>query len=404
MKCMKGATVLTLVFFMMATTSCFNPTEVKIGVIIPQEGSLAHYGYQIRSGIKMAEAEITELSSSGKLKKNYQLIFRDEDETNLESVRTAFNELKAEGCIAVIGPASSAGTLAVTDLANESEIILLSPSSSSPEINSEGGDWVFRNYPSDTLEAQKLATNIFGKMLIKKVLMVRAKNTFAEGITYEMLKFGRQGSKKIPNYVLKFDPDPAKAEAEWPGIVDKIVEENPQGIFMAAYTDELIPLIKEIRTREELKDLFLFTCSAFVWDDVIKALGKEAVERIIFTGYHWDPNDSKPEIQAFTEKFVKDYHYQPSYFAATGYDALYILVNAIDGINHSIPDEVQDQMNQLEYKSDILGPTDFSKRGDVTRIPDLYWMQDGVKIEMTEENIEEIKRWVLLNQESDEEE
>jgi branched-chain amino acid transport system substrate-binding protein len=399
---MKGAAVLTLVFLMMLTTSCFNPTEVKIGVIIPQEGSLAHYGYQISSGIKMAEAEIHALSEKGELKKTYELIFKDEDETNLESIRTAFNELKAEGVIAVIGPASSAGTLALTELANESEIILLSPSSSSPEINSEGGDWVFRNYPSDTLEAQKLATSVFGKMLIKKVLMVRANNTFAEGITYEMLKFGRQGSKKIPNYVLKFDPDPAKAEAEWPGIVDKIVEEKPQGIFMAAYTDELIPLIKEVRSREELKDLYLFTCSAFVWDDVIKALGKEAVENIIFTGYEWDPHENKPEIQAFSEKFRTDYHYEPSYFAATGYDALYILVNAIDGINHSIADEVQDQMNQLEYKSPILGPTDFSKRGDVTRIPDLYWMKDGVKVKITDEDLEQIKRTVLLNQPVDE--
>ncbi len=347
--------------------------------------------------------QVTQETGELKLNKKYTLIYRDEDETNLDSIRDAFNELKAEGCIAIIGPASSAGTLALTPLANESEIILLSPSSSSPEINSEGGDWVFRNYPSDTLEAQKLATSIFGKMLIKKVLMVRAKNTFAEGITYEMLKFGRQGSKKIPNYVIKFDADPAVAEAEWPSVVDKIVEENPQGIFMAAYTDELIGLIKEIRTREELKNLYMFTCSAFVWDDVIKSLGKDAVERIIFTGYHWDPTEAKPKIQAFSEKFFQDYHYQPSYFAATGYDAVHILVNAIDGINHSIADEVQDQMNQLEYKEGILGSTDFSKRGDVTRIPDLYWMKDGVKVAMVDEDIELIKRDVLLNQPGDEE-
>ena len=384
---------LTVAIAAITMVSCFNSTNVKIGVIIPQEGSLAEYGYQIRSGIQMAHSEIEGKHLAGELKKKYELIWEDENENDLEGVKKSFETLKKQGVTAIIGAASSAATMALTDLANEAEIVLLSPASSSPEINTTSGDFVFRNYPSDTLEAQQLANVIFQKCLIQSVLMVRAKNTFSEGITYEVLKFGRQNRNKIPNEVVKFDPDPSKVD--FVAVTDRIVNHNPNAIFMAAYSDELIPLIREIRTREELKNLYIFTCSAFVPADVIEALGKEAVEGIMFSAYPWDPNATDPRIQNFTKTFTENYHTTPGIFAATGYDALHVLVAAIDDTNHAISDEVKDQMYKMVFTNSILGELDFNKSGNVTRIPKIYKIQDGAKVELSTEDIERIKTDVL---------
>jgi branched-chain amino acid transport system substrate-binding protein len=387
-----------------ATTSCFNSSDVKIGVIIPQEGSLAEYGYQIRSGIQMAFAEIQAKQQSGELelRKNYTLIWEDENEKDIESIQASFNRLKDQGVTAIIGPASSAGVLALTDMANKAHIVLLSPSASSPEINTEAGNYVFRNYPSDTLEAQQLSNLIFSKCLMQRILMVRARNTFSEGITYEMLRFGRGSSKSIPNEVIKFDSDPKSVN--FAEVVDQIVAIAPQGIFMAAYTDELIDLIREINTRQELKELnsgeglYLFTCSAFVPVDVIEALGKESVEGLVFTSYEWDLHDpSKERLQAFSQKFQKDYHTVPGIFAGTGYDAVYILLQAIDSVNHNITDEVRDQMLKATFKDGIVGETDFNKTGNITRIPRSYIMQDGVAVALSDERIEAIRRNILTS-------
>jgi ABC-type branched-subunit amino acid transport system substrate-binding protein len=251
---------------------------------------------------------------------------------------------------------------------------------------------VYRNYPSDTLEAQALSTTIFQRCRMQKVLMVRARNTFSEGITYELLRFARQNSKSIPNRVVKFDPDPE--QVDWVQIVDDIVEVNPEGIFMAAYTDELVPLIREIRARPELERLYMFTCSAFVLNDVIKELGKELVEGIMFTGYPWDPAKNDPNIQAFTKKFTENYHTKPGIFAATGYDALYILVNSIDSVNHLITDEFTDHLNKTAFQG-ILGETDFNKSGNVTRIPQVYHVVNGVKTPLSAEEMDKIKTDIL---------
>lgn len=384
--------------------SCSKHGEVKIGVIVPWEGSnLANYGTQMEAGIQLALAEVQKAVESGLLKNRYTVIFENESE-DIEKVKASFESLKAKGVTAIIGAASSAATLALTPMANESKIVLLSPASSSPEINAGQTDYIFRNHPSDTLEAQKLSNVIFQKSKIQRCLMVRARNAYSEGITFELLRFARQNSQQLPESVIKFSSNPA--EVNWVEVVDKIVEVAPEASFLGAYNNELVPLIKEIRSRPELANMYVFTSSSFSPDEAVKELGSEAVEGIIFTGYQWDPRENKPAVQAFATKFESQFSQPPTIYAATGYDALWILVEAIEGVkNYRIRDEVRAAVNNNVFGSTqdekkghfvgLLGETDFNKRGDVTRIPLVYRMTSGRKVELTEEDMENIKRDIL---------
>ncbi len=385
--------------------SCFNTGEVKIGVIIPQEGSsLEEEGYQITSGIKLA---LDDLKKSGKLKKKYELIIKNEDRHDTQSVIRAFNELKDSGVTAIIGAASSASTLALAPLANESNIVLLSPASSSPEINEgeDSADNIFRNQPSDTLEAQALCNLIFQKCRMQKVLMVRSKTAYAEGITYSMLRFGRTARHEIPDEVVKFDVD--TANVDFVAVVDRIVTHTPDAVFLGGYTDELIPLISEIKKREELKNTFVFTSSALLPNRVVSALGPEnlalgpnGLEGVIYSTYHFEPQEGTPEEQAFARNFEENYHAKPDIYAANGYDAMIALAFAIDAADHWLHDAVRDELNKLVFDKEttfglILRETDFNKRGDVTRIPQIYRIVDGKATKLHNEDITEIRNYIL---------
>jgi len=385
--------------------SCFNTKDVKIGVIIPQEGSsLQEEGYQITSGIKQA---LDDLKQSGKLIKNYELIIKNEDRHDANSVIKAFNELKEAGVSAIIGAASSASTMALVPLANEAKIVLLSPGSSSPEINSgeDSGDSIFRNQPSDTLEAQTLCNVIFQKCRMQKVLMVRSKTAYAEGVTYAMLRFGRQARHQIPDEVIKFDVD--TANVDFVAVVDRIVEHAPDAVFLGGYTDELIPLIGEIKKREELASMFVFSSSAFVPTRVVNALdaetlalGPKGLEGVMFSSYHFEPQEGTAQHQEFARKFEENYHVKPDIYAANGYDAMIVLATTIDKADHWLQNAVRDELNKLNFDAElthglILRETDFNKRGDVTRIPQIYRMVEGKPVRLQPEDINEIRDYIL---------
>ena len=226
--------------------------------------------------------------------------------------------------------------------------------------------------------------------------MLRSENTYGKGITFELLRFARQNSRHIPGEVVKFDPDPSKVN--WAEVVDKAETFGAHGLFLAAYTDELVPLIREIRSRPSMEKVFLFTSSAFVLKDAIEELGKEQLEGLMFTNYEWYPNDNtNPQRAEFVKNFREKFLIQPGYFAATGYEALNILVETLDPINHAIKDEITESMNKLKYEGPLLGETDFNKSGNVTRIPKLYRVTDGQKVEVTAEQISEWRTLVLTD-------
>ena len=71
--------------------------------------------------------------------------------------RQAVEELiHQDGIDIIIGAVSSPVTLSIAPICQQEEVVLLSPSSSAPEI-SEAGDYIFRNYPSDVLEGTAMA-------------------------------------------------------------------------------------------------------------------------------------------------------------------------------------------------------------------------------------------------------
>ena len=62
----------------------------------------------------------------------------------------------------VIAADSSEIALAIAPLFQESEVIFMSPSASTPKL-SEEGDYIYRNFPSDALEAVNMATHIYNR-------------------------------------------------------------------------------------------------------------------------------------------------------------------------------------------------------------------------------------------------
>jgi len=407
---------------MLGLFSCSKSDEIRVGVILPQEVSeqeanFEGYGFQVLSGLEMAEEDLNAMYKAGltmtdkefkekyhreKVDKKVTLITNYKESSDFANTSVAvesFKKLLKEDVVAIIGPASSEGVLAVAPLANEARKIIISPSATSPEINREGGDYIFRIYPSDTLEAQQLAYVIFQKCFAHHLLVVRSLDSYGEGVSMEMLRFARRQSDAIPNYVVKFDADPNVAD--FPAVVDKIVEEHPRAVFLGAYANSLIPLIREIKSRPELENLYIFCSSSFLPTKMLAALSPELLQNVMFTMYDWNIENGNPKVMEFAKRFEDRFGGQkPNIYAACGYDSLMVLSTALNGVNTDLPDMIKTAINKINYSKELglLGETDFDKRGDVTRIPGIYKISPEGQVQtLTEEDQTAIKRAILTD-------
>ena len=82
---------------------------------------------------------------------------------------------------AVIGSDASAVTLAIADLFQQSGVVLLSPSTSTPALRGSGS-YIYRNYPSDEFEAVNVANYIYNVAGVDEVHVISSQSEYGLGI------------------------------------------------------------------------------------------------------------------------------------------------------------------------------------------------------------------------------
>ena len=123
-----------------AVSGCRRASEdqsITVGAILPLTGNGAKYGEAARKGIELAREET---NSRNRIRGKMLNVVYEDSQGDPRRAVDAFRKLASVDRVpAVIGDLFSSATLAVAPLANESRVVLLSPTSSAPELTGEIG-------------------------------------------------------------------------------------------------------------------------------------------------------------------------------------------------------------------------------------------------------------------------
>ena len=144
--------------------------SIPVGVISPNTGNLATYGESVLNGINLAVEEIN--AAGGVLGKNISIISYDDKADSTEGAN-AFNRLVGDGACAIIGSVTSGVTASLAPLADESQIVLLTPTSTADTIT-ESDNYVFRACFKDSYQGKMAAKFAAEKLGVKKVAVLYA--------------------------------------------------------------------------------------------------------------------------------------------------------------------------------------------------------------------------------------
>jgi len=329
--------------------------SITIGAVLALTGDAAHWGVPARDGAQLAVEEINAAGGIGGRK--LALVVEDDHSRPADAV-AAFNRLAAPGNAPVmLGAITSSATLAIAPLAEARQIVLISPSSTSPKVT-DAGDFIFRVIPSGSLRAKILADYVYNDRGLRKLAALYIDN---EG--------GIGGANAFKAHFTQLGGMVTLAETYPQGATDlrsqlgKINAANVDGAIVGSYPPDTVVVLKQARELGIKVPLF-FTTESPESPQVLREAGDAANGAVYIL--------AAPATGAAPEKFARAYEarfkHKAEVFAAEGYDVMRLIADAITaaGPSPSGP-SIRDFLYRVKNYAGASGAITFDQHGDVVK-------------------------------------
>jgi branched-chain amino acid transport system substrate-binding protein len=303
-----------------APASVSRTGPLLIGSVGALTGPEAHFGLETRNGVQLA---IEETNSAGGVQGRMLAQRAYDSQSRPEEAANAMTRLVTQDRVLfVVGENASSNTLAMARAAAQSEVPLISPSSTNPRVTSEGGPYVFRVCFTDTFQGRLLAQ--YGRQdlkLSRVAVLVDQKSDYSVGLSrvFEE-RFGELGGTVVSKESY------AKGDTDFRGQLTRIKAAKPQALFIPGYYSDVGPLARQAR---EL-GLRVPLLGGDGWDsgEALGELGGAAVEGALYST-HFAPDNPGTSVQQFLGRYQARFGHLPDALGALGYDAARVGIEAL---------------------------------------------------------------------------
>ena len=338
--------------------------EFTIGVVLPLTGRLTDsFGKPIQQSFELALDEINSAQPSGaKLK----LIIKD-DQSTIEGTIEAFNTLIQEGVSVILGPATSSQTEMAFPIAQESQVVAISPTSAARGLSSIG-DYVFRvALTTDVLTPSGIETTHAKLGYQRAATMYDEADLFstdADAAVQEVL--AAKGIEVIATETFQ------SGDTDFSKQLTQIQALNPDVIFVSSLPPEKSEILIQ---GHQLGISAPFIVRTLTTANV-QAAGTVAAEgAMTFVG--WGAAVETPGNQAFVENYTTKFGVEPNNYAARSYATLHILAKAIADAQSTDAASIRDALADIKDLDTILGKFSFNTDGDAVYDAKVLIVKDG---------------------------
>ncbi len=340
-----------------------NADTIKVGASFALTGDVAIYGKAANNGAKLAIKEYNE--NGGVLGKQVEYFVEDNKGDEIEATNAFQKLVDKENVVAFVGSDVSSTTEAIAKLAAEINMPMITPTGTKFEITSIG-DNVFRACYVDPYQGRILAdfaaTELEGKTA---AILMDNGGDYSKGIAKNFQETFEGHGGTITTVESYTDQD-----KDYKPLLLNIKGTNPDVILIADYYGPVSLIAQQIK--ETGIDATLVGPDG--WDGVVGQIEHDpsVLEGDFFIN-HYSPDIDEPVVQSFIESYKAEYDEEPNSFAALGYDAAKILLNAMIEAGTTDFDAVVEKMQA----TNLDGAT-----GNITFGPDRNPVKSVVIIEI----------------------
>ena len=290
-----------------------------------------------------------------------------DDSSTVTGAVAAFNRLIHQESVSVIlGPASSSATQAAFPIAQDNQVVAISPTSGARGLSALG-DFVFR-IPLTT--AVVIPRGIKATQAILGYQRVATMYDQTDLFSTDRDETLRETFMANGIEVLTTEPFDS-GDTDFSAQLTRIKELNPEAIFVSALPPEKPGILIQ---GHDLGLSVPFVVSSLT-DREVQAAGVAAEGAITFTG--WLPTDTTPGNQAFVERYTATFGTEPTAFAALSYASVYILASALEQAPSTDSISIREALADLRDLDTILGRFAFDANGDAMYEPKVLIAKNG---------------------------
>jgi len=346
-----------LIILMLLTVVALS--AVRIGVFEPLTGAFAAGGQLTLKGIRLANEMFPTVLGNQKV----ELIVLDNKTDKVEAANAVTRLIQVYNVSAIIGSYGSSLAIPGSEVANKMKVPMMGCSPTNPLVTKDK-EYVFRVCFIDPFQGRVMAKFAVETLGAKTAYIIQdISSDYSVGLAHyfrnSFIEFTKN-SKAVLGVASYQGGD-----QDFTAQLTLAKAKNPDVLFIPAGSYGDAALIMKQAREMGIKSVFL---GGDTWEvPEIIDVGGAAVEGAYFST-HFDETAMTTEMtKKFVDAYKKKYNEEPSAFAALGFDAYLVIIDAINRAKSAKPEDIKNMLEKTKNFQGATGSITFDENGDAIK-------------------------------------
>ena len=346
---------------------------IKIGVFEPMTGANAAGGEMTVEGIELANEKIGEV-----LGKKVELVILDNKSDKVEAANAASRLIEKDKVVAIIGSYGSSLSMAAGDIVKNAKVPAVGCSPTNPLVTLNN-DYYFRVCFIDPFQGSVMANYAFNQLGAKKAAIIQdVQNDYSVGLSKYFVDAFTAMTGDAASIVATTSYN--AGDQDFSAQLTNVKSLNPDVIFAPGNYGESALLIKQAR------DLGITVpiLGGDTWEaPEFISIGGEAVEGAVYSTHFTAESPVTEVSKTFLADYKAKYNKDANAFAALGYDAYMVIIDAITRANSADSVAIRDAIAATEGFVGATGNITLDENGDAVKSAVINKVEGGKFVYLT---------------------
>lgn len=360
----RSVLIAVLVAMLGGLSACGEKEPLRLGFIAGTSGRVADLGISGRNGAQLA---VDLANQKGGIDgRKIELLIRD-DEQNPDVARQRYRELADAKVTAVVGAMTSAMCQAILPLANERQLLTVSPTCTANEFAGKD-DYFIRVIASARVYATLSARYQYGVVGLRRIALIL--DTRNKAYTESWANDFRTVFEQLGGKIVSYQGFDSGDEAGLGAKAEEALRAGPDGVVVVANSVDAALLTQHLRRRSSAVRL-----GAAEWAGTERyiELSGQAAEGVVMAQF-FDRGSVLPAYREFRQKYRDRFGEDPGFGSVAAFDATKVLIESLTQKPRQTPKEAVMSIGRFAGVQNLI---EFDSSGDALREAFVTVIRDG---------------------------